>query len=75
MGAKVYSLVRQLGEGAGIQARPHGLRLAAITEALDPGADVRAVRRFSRQRDLRTLKGYGDNRQDLGGEVARKVAG
>ena len=36
--------------------RPHGLRHAAITAALDlTGGNVRAVQRFSRHRDLRTL--------------------
>jgi integrase/recombinase XerC len=70
----VYDLVRELGDAAGIRARPHGLRHAAITEALDRGTDVRAVQRFSRHRDLRVLLVYDDNRADLGGEVARAIA-
>jgi hypothetical protein len=37
--------------------------------------DVRAVQRFSRHKDLRTLQRYDDHRQDLGGDVAKKVAG
>ena len=56
--------------------RPHGLRHAAITEALDlTKGNVRAVQRFSRHRDLRTLTIYDDNRQDLAGEIARQLAG
>ncbi len=64
----------QAREGLGL-GRPHGLRHAAITEALDLlGGDVRRVQRFSRHRDVRVLNAYDDNRQDLAGEVARIVA-
>jgi integrase/recombinase XerC len=74
-GTSVYRLVRELGEAAGLRVRPHGLRHAAITEALDlTRGDVRKVQRFSRHRDLRVLNRYDDNREDLGGEVARLVA-
>lgn len=73
-GTGVYDLVRELGDGAGVRARPHGLRHAAITEALDRGTDVRAVQRFSRHRDLRILLVYDDNREDLGGKVACAIA-
>ncbi len=69
-GTSLYRLVKGLGLG-----RPHGLRHAAITEALDLlGGDVRRVQRFSRHRDVRVLNAYDDNRQDLAGEVARIVA-
>lgn len=74
-GAGVYLVVRSLGEKAGIRARPHGLRHAAITRALDITAgDVRAVQRFSRHRNLQTLVRYDDCRRDLGGDVARRLA-
>src|SRR5262245_39991224 len=75
-GAAVYTIVRRLGVQAGLgSVRPHGLRHAAITEALDlTNGDVRAVQRFSRHRDLRTLQRYDDCRRDLGGEVAKKLA-
>jgi integrase/recombinase XerC len=73
--AGLYALVRKLGEQVGLKVWPHGLRHAAITEALDrTGGDVRAVQRFSRHRDLRTLMIYDDRRTDLAGEVARQVA-
>ena len=52
--------------------RPHGLRHAAITAALDLfEGDVRRVARFSRHRKLETLMAYDDNRHDLVGEVAQ----
>src|SRR5262249_27394034 len=75
-GGAVDAIGLGLGEKAGLgKVRPHGLRHAAITEALErTGGDVRAVQRFSRHRDLRTLQRYDDCRRDLGGEVARKVA-
>ena len=74
-GRSLHRIVKALGLKAGLEVRPHGLRHAAITEALDLlKGDVRKVQRFSRHRDLRTLNRYNDNREDLGGEVARLVA-
>jgi len=75
-GTSLYRLVRKLAGSAGFRATPHGLRHAAITEALDAtGGDVRAVQKFSRHRDLRVLNRYDDSRQDMAGEVAALVAG
>jgi integrase/recombinase XerC len=77
-GRTVARLVaRAAAAGAvGRAVRPHGLRHAAITEALErTGGDVRRVAKFSRHKDLRTLTVYDDNRRDLGGEVAALVAG
>lgn len=74
-GRSVARVLASLGDAVGLRVRPHGLRHAAVTEALDAtGGNVRAVQRFSRHRDLRVLTMYDDNRQDLGGEVARLVA-
>ena len=74
-GRGLYSMIRKLGESLGIKVWPHGLRHAAITSALDlTGGDLRSVQRFSRHQDVRILTIYDDNRTDLGGEVARKVA-
>ncbi|HEV2946078.1 MAG TPA: tyrosine-type recombinase/integrase [Gemmataceae bacterium] len=71
----LYGMVRELGRKMGLKVWPHGLRHAAITEALDlTGGNVRAVQRFSRHRDIRILERYDDNRRDLGGEVAKQVA-
>lgn len=75
-GTSLYRLVRELGLRVGVRARPHGLRHAAITEALDlTSGDVRAVQRFSRHKDVRTLSLYDDSREDLAGKVASLVAG
>lgn len=75
-GTGLYLLVQGLGRRLGLTVRPHGLRHAAITEALEKtGGNVRAVQRFSRHRDLRTLTRYDDNREDMAGEVAALVAG
>jgi integrase/recombinase XerC len=71
----LYRIVRQLGRQVDVEARPHGLRHAAITRALDrTSGDVRAVQRFSRHRNLQTVVTYDDSRQDLGGKVAALVA-
>jgi integrase/recombinase XerC len=45
-----------------------------VTAALDAGLDVRQVWRFSHHARLDTLLVYDDNRKDLAGEVARRVA-
>jgi integrase/recombinase XerC len=74
-GTAVYEIVRRLGNRAGIRATPHGLRHAAITEALDQfGGDVRRVQRFSRHKKLETLLRYDDARCDDAGDIARRVA-
>ncbi len=70
----VHRVVRSLGARVGLVVRPHRLRHSAITAALDLTGDLRAVQRFSRHRDVRTLTIYDDYRQDLGGDVARRVA-
>jgi len=74
-GTAVYLLVRELGQRCGFAVRPHGLRHAGITAALDlTGGNFRAVQRFSRHKDPRILTFYDDNRADLAGQVARLVA-
>ena len=75
-GRSLHRIVRELAGQAGLpRVSPHGLRHAAITEALDlTDGDVRAVQRFSRHRDLRVLNIYDDCREDLAGQVARLVA-
>jgi integrase/recombinase XerC len=74
-GRSVARILAALGNMVGIKVHPHGLRHAAVTEALEAtDGDVRKVQRFSRHKDLRILTLYDDNRQDFGGEVARLVA-
>ena len=66
-----------LGRRAGLSRplRPHGLRHAAITAVLDrSGGNLRAAAKFSRHRDIRTLMIYDDNREDLGGAMARLIS-
>lgn len=73
-GAAVYKIVSGLGKVVGLKTRPHGLRHAGITAALDAtGGNTRSVQRFSRHKKLETLSLYDDARQDLAGEVARLV--
>ncbi|MHC4091581.1 MAG: tyrosine-type recombinase/integrase [Planctomycetota bacterium] len=75
-GRSLHRIVWTLGRRVGLDVRPHGVRHAAITEALDlTGGNVRSVQRFARHRDVRVLNLYDDNRTDLGGQVARLVAG
>jgi len=74
-GTAIYYIVRSLGKAAGIKARPHGLRHAAITEALDlTNGNFREVQRYSRHKNIQTVLAYDDNRQDKAGEIAKKVA-
>lgn len=74
-GSGLYHVIRVIGEQAGVKVRPHGIRHASITQALDATqGNVRMVQKFSRHRDVRTLTTYDDNRQDLGGNVAALVA-
>lgn len=76
-GEAVRLIVRGLSEAAGLArpVRPHGLRHAAITTALDAGKDMRDVAQFSRHRDVRTLLIYDDRRKDVGGEITRLLGG
>jgi len=68
-------IVGKLGLSVGREARPHGLRHSAITCALDrTGGDIRAVQRFSRHAKPETVLAYDDNRRDLAGSTAAKVA-
>lgn len=76
-GRAVHAIVRRLGTSAGLSrpARPHGLRHQGITKALDvSGGNVREVQRFSRHRKVDVLLRYDDNRRDVAGELARRVA-
>lgn len=71
------SLIR-LSRAAGLTkaVRPHGLRHAAITQALDLfGGDVRRVARFSRHAKVETVLTYDDRRRDMAGEVSEGLEG
>lgn len=68
--------VGRAGTAAGLprKLRPHGLRHAAITAALDNGHDIRKVRIFSRHAKLETVIRYDDARDDSAGSIAGDVA-
>jgi integrase/recombinase XerC len=67
----LYNIVAKAGNLAGVQARPHGLRHSAITEALErTNGNVRLVQKFSRHSKLDTVLIYDDSRQDRFSEVA-----
>ena len=71
----IYGFLRWYGDLLHIRIRPHGLRHAAITEALEmTNGDVRAVAKFSGHRRIETVLFYDDARRDIGGDVARLVA-
>lgn len=73
-GEGIRRVVKKLGAEAGIKVRPHGLRHASITRALNLTRDLRKVQRFSRHQSLEMLKIYDDAREDFGGEVAALVS-
>jgi integrase/recombinase XerC len=74
-GRGLYRVIRSLGDLAGIRARPHGLRHASITTALDTSnGDVRAAQAHARHASPQTTMRYDDNRQDLAGQIAAVLA-
>ncbi len=74
-GHGLYRVIRSLGDLAGVRARPHGLRHASITAALDTSnGDVRAAQAHARHANPQTTMRYDDNRQDLAGKVAAGLA-
>jgi len=75
-GDAIRRVLARLSARAGLErtVRPHGLRHAAITNALDIfNGDVRRVARFSRHRKVDTVSLYDDRRQDLAGDVANAL--
>lgn len=74
-GRSLHRIVQRLGADIAVVARPHGLRHASITAALDAtNGNVRAVQKFAGHCDIRVVERYDDARQDFAGQVARKVA-
>jgi integrase/recombinase XerC len=73
-GDGVHKVLQAMGAKLGTVIRPHGLRHAAITAALDEtNGNVRAAREFSGHASIEVLLRYDDNRRDMGGEVASRV--
>lgn len=74
-GTGIWKMVRQYGVKVGVRAWPHGLRHAAITEALDRcNGDVRRVQQFSEHKDANVLLRYDDNRKDEAGRISNLLA-
>jgi integrase/recombinase XerC len=71
-GETVRQVVARLGRAAGVarSVKPHGLRHAAATAALDAGKHVRDVRKFTRHASLDMVLRYDDARRDTAGEIA-----
>jgi integrase/recombinase XerC len=75
-GDAVNRMVKTLGRRAGLdrQTRAHGLRHQGITRALDEtSGDLRSAQKFSRHVKPETLMHYDDNREDVAGDIARKI--
>jgi integrase/recombinase XerC len=73
-GDGIHKILGTMGDKLGGVIRPHGLRHAAITAALEEtNGNVRAAREFSGHASVEVLLKYDDNRKDIGGEVASKV--
>lgn len=71
----VHYVISELGADVGIKTRPHGLRHASITAALDStNGDVRAVQQHARHSKPETTIRYDDNRKDLAGKIANDLA-
>jgi len=74
-GRGLHYVIARLGGDVGIITRPHGLRHASITAALDAnGGDVRAVQQHARHANPQTTIRYDDNRRDLAGKIASGLA-
>ena len=67
-GASIWHMLRRFG------IRPHGLRHAAVTEALRlTGGDIPRAMRFSRHKSPAVLMVYDDRRTDDGGKLAEMI--
>jgi integrase/recombinase XerC len=70
----LYASVVRLGDAAGVECRPHGLRHSGATRLLDlTNGDVRAVQKWTRHTDVRTVLIYDDNRRDLAGGLTDRL--
>lgn len=74
-GRGVYWVIAGVGADSGFKTRPHGLRHASITTALDVNnGDLRAAQQHARHANPQTTMRYDDNRRDLAGQIAASVA-
>lgn len=69
-----YRWIDTLGRQCGLgHIHPHQLRHAAVTAALDAGADVRDVQTFGRWSDPRMVERYDRNRHNLDRHAVYKL--
>jgi integrase/recombinase XerC len=74
-GGGLAVLVARWGlKAAGVRVRPHGLRHAAATHALDAGETWSEVAGMTRHQDPSVLAHYDDNRLRRGGRAAARLA-
>jgi len=75
-GAGVAHIITEAGKAAGITKTlsPHRIRHSSITAALEHGADVRAVQKLSRHKNLSTLLLYDDSRKNYQKEVTNLLS-
>jgi len=75
-GQAVRLIIGRISQRAiGRRVKPHGLRHASITAALDlTNGNIRTVQSFSGHADPQTVMKYDDNRLDLAGDVAKKLS-
>lgn len=71
-GKSIYTIVQEYG-GKGV--RPHGLRHSAITRAAEKtNGNLVKMAKFSRHRNMNTLRAYLDNLRDENGAIASLVS-
>lgn len=76
-GCGIYKILRRVAAEAGLdpkKVRPHGLRHAGVTTALDAtNGNIRDVMRFSGHTNPEMVLRYDDSRQDFARQVASAV--
>jgi integrase/recombinase XerC len=73
---RVWYALQRLSEEAGLERmiRPHGIRHASITRALDlTDGNVRDVQKFARHSNVQTTMAYDDRRTDPSPDIARML--
>ncbi len=74
-GEAIRAVTARLSTMAGVKrVRPHGLRHAAVTTALERGFRVQDVQKFSRHASLDTVLLYEDQRHDTAGDIAGAIS-
>ena len=74
-GTSIYRIIREVGKcvGSPTIVRPHGLRRAAINQAVTI-ASVREACRFSRHKDVRSLQEYFDHQEGAQSVISDALA-